>query len=114
MLGAFADDKLIGVVGFVRDGGRKTRHKGFIWGMYVHAEWRGRGVGRQLMVDALSRIDVMDGLRRVRLSVTTNNVPAKKLYESLGFVVYGEETEALCVEGEYYGEYHLVRTRTAG
>lgn len=114
VLGAFEKDNLIGVVGFVRDGGLKTRHKGFIWGMYVHAEWRGRGIGRQLMLDALSRIDAMLGLRRVRLSVTDNNVLAQKLYESLGFEVYGDEAEALCVEGKYYGENHLVRATPSG
>jgi hypothetical protein len=35
VLGAFEGKALIGVVGFVRDSGLKTRHKGFIWGMYV-------------------------------------------------------------------------------
>ena len=114
VLGAFEGDALIGVVGFIRDGGLKTRHKGAIWGMYVRADRRGHGIGRQLMVEALSRIDAMPDLRRVRLSVTTNNAPAKNLYQSLGFVVYGDEAEALCVGGQYYGEYHLVRTIPAG
>jgi len=35
VLGAFERRKLVGVVGFVRDSGIKTRHKGLIWGMYV-------------------------------------------------------------------------------
>jgi len=96
-------------VGFVRDEGVKTRHKGFIWGMSVHPDRRGQGIGRVLVVEALKQIDAILGLRRVRLSVTSTKGTAEALYESLGFVCYGVEDEARCVDGVYLGEHHLVR-----
>ncbi|MFI5356135.1 MAG: GNAT family N-acetyltransferase [Opitutales bacterium] len=109
VLGAHADGVLIGVVGFLRDTGDKVRHKGFIVGMYVHPTWRGRVVGRQLMEEALRRIDALPGLRSVRLGVTAGNVSAEQLYASLGFVPYGDEPEALQIDGVYFAERHLVR-----
>ncbi len=108
-LGAFAEDRLVGVLSFVRDSGVKTKHRGALWGMYVHPDWRGQGIGRQLMVDMLKRIDALAGLRWIRLSVTSGNVVAEKLYESLGFVRYGDEPEAMFVDGKYYGMHHLIR-----
>jgi ribosomal protein S18 acetylase RimI-like enzyme len=109
VLGAFDARKLIGVVGFVRDSGVKTRHKGFIWGMYVDPAFRAQGVGRALFQAAMARVDSMPRLRWVRLSVTVSNAIASRLYEQFGFSRYGEEPESLFVGGRYYAEYHMVR-----
>ncbi len=109
VLGAFKEDELTGVIGFVRDGGDKSRHKGFIWGMYVAPEFRGMGFGRALFEATLVRIDSLPGFRSVRLSVVTSNRGALRLYEKFGFVRYGEEVEALCVNGVFHSEFHMVR-----
>jgi ribosomal protein S18 acetylase RimI-like enzyme len=109
VIGAFEKEDLVGVLGFVRDSSEKSRHKGFIWGMYVVPLFRGRGIGRSLVEEALSRISVLPGLRRVRLSVVASNQVALRLYESFGFVRYGEEDEALCVDGVFHAEFHMVR-----
>jgi ribosomal protein S18 acetylase RimI-like enzyme len=109
VIGAFEGPELVGVIGFVRDGGDKSRHKGFIWGMYVIHTSRGRGVGRALLEEALRRIDALPGLRSVRLAVVASNDVALRLYEKLDFVRYGEEHEALCVDGVFHAEYHMVR-----
>lgn len=108
VLGAFADAVLVGVVGFVRDAGLKTRHKGFIWGMYVAPDHRGQGLGRALMVAALARIAARR-VRSVRLTVTAANTAARRLYATLGFIPFGEEPEALYVNGHYHTELYLVR-----
>ncbi|MFH0785562.1 MAG: GNAT family N-acetyltransferase [Pseudomonadota bacterium] len=109
VIGAFSEDELVGVIGFVRDDGEKMRHKGFIWGMYVVPGFRGKGVGRALFEDALARIDALPGLWSVRLSVVTSNHLALRLYEKFGFVRYGLETEALNVSGTFHSEFHMVR-----
>lgn len=111
VIGAFEED-LVGVLGFIRDSGDKSRHKGFIWGMYVVPSFRGRGLGRALFEEALARIDALPGLRSVRLSVATSNQIALRLYEKLGFVRYGEEAEALCVNGVFHAEFHMARRTT--
>jgi ribosomal protein S18 acetylase RimI-like enzyme len=109
VIGAFDEDQLVGVVGFYREGSDKTRHKGGIWGMFVSPQSRRKGVGRALFEDALRRIDETPGLRSVRLSVVTSNKSALRLYEKLGFIRFGEEHEALYVDGAFHSEYHMVR-----
>jgi GNAT superfamily N-acetyltransferase len=53
-LGAFAPE-LVGFVGFEREEGRKNRHKGSIWGMFVAPESRGRGIARDLLAALVAR-----------------------------------------------------------
>ncbi len=108
--GAFQNNELVGTVGFVRDLGLKSRHKGFIWGMYVMPEHRGSGIGKAIFKDTLSHIERISGLRRIRLSVTTSNTPALEFYKSLGFSTYGEENEALYIDGAFYSEYYMAKS----
>jgi GNAT superfamily N-acetyltransferase len=48
-LGAFEGGKLIGMATFVRETGLKETHKERIYGVYVSAEFRRRGIGRTLL-----------------------------------------------------------------
>ncbi|MEO6876176.1 MAG: N-acetyltransferase [Opitutaceae bacterium] len=109
VLGVFAEEELTGVIGFVRETGDKSRHKGFIWGLYVIPEFRGVGMGRALFAATLVRIDALPGFRNVRLSVVTSNHGALRLYEKFGFVRYGEEVDALYVNGVFHSEFHMAR-----
>jgi GNAT superfamily N-acetyltransferase len=45
VVGALEDGRLIGMAGFHRETGPKTRHKGRIWGVYVTPAKRGDGTG---------------------------------------------------------------------
>ena len=49
VLGAFLRGELVGMAGFFREKHLKTRHKGRIWGVYVRANCRGHGIGRELL-----------------------------------------------------------------
>lgn len=57
----------------------------------VAATHRGRGIGRSLMLAGLSEIAQMGGAWAI-LQVRADNVPARRLYESLGFT-------AVCQDG---------------
>ena len=50
-------------------------------------------------------------LKRVELSVFTDNERAVRLYESLGFVVEGTERFAAIRDGRYADEYLMARYR---
>lgn len=104
LLGAFVaqDTPLLGVVGLMRLPRLKERHKAEVVGMYVAPEAAGRGVGRALLMEVLSRSRQVEGLRQIQLVVSSENDPARHLYESVGFRRYGREPEALCVDGIYY------------
>jgi ribosomal protein S18 acetylase RimI-like enzyme len=109
ILGAFEGDALVGTVGCVRHQGVKERHKAFIWTMYVAPDHRGRGVGRALITRAIELAGGWTGLDQIHLAVTTVNEPARRLYRSLGFEVYGLEPCALKLDGRCLDEELMVR-----
>jgi GNAT superfamily N-acetyltransferase len=73
VLGAFHGEALVGIVGVTRERGAKERHKAFLRSMYVAAEHRGQGVGRQLLGEALALVDAVPDLRQITLTVTAGN-----------------------------------------
>lgn len=54
----------------------------------VHPDWRGRGLGKFLLLTVLEQA-VRDGARRVTLEVRTSNRVAQHLYMEVGFVRTG-------------------------
>jgi RimJ/RimL family protein N-acetyltransferase len=109
VLGAFEEEgQLIGVAGFYRAAHLKLRHKGFVWGMYVSPESRGRGVGRALLSSIIERVKALPGLEQLCLDVVTVNEAARGLYLSQGFRIYALEREAMKQDGEYYDVEHMV------
>ncbi len=107
-LGAWQENTLIGMVGFYREIHLKMRHKGNIWGMYVAPEGRGQGIGRRLMEAALERVENVEGLEQVNLTVVSTNAAARQLYLSLGFTVFGLEPRALKIGEQYFDEEYMV------
>src|SRR5271166_3466347 len=71
VLGVFANGKLLGTAGFVRESQPKMRHKGRVWGVYLNAELRGKGIGRRLVQSVLERATKIDGVEQILISVTT-------------------------------------------
>lgn len=69
-------------------------------GIGVIAAYRGKGIGKALMRDALQRAK-KKGLERVELTVFEKNSPAIALYEQFGFVVEGVKQHAVKIDGEY-------------
>ncbi|MBK1871481.1 GNAT family N-acetyltransferase [Aestuariivirga sp. YIM B02566] len=45
IFGAYADERIVGMIGFGRHTGAKIQHKGFPWGMFVHPSMRRHGAG---------------------------------------------------------------------
>ena len=106
LLGAFMDDgQLVGIVAFGRESGRKNRHIGSVYQMYVAPEGRGAGAGRALMQGLIARARALDGLEQLTLAVVVSNTVARALYVSLGFAVYGLQRQALKLDdGRYLDE----------
>ena len=109
-LGAFVDERPLGMVRFTRFAAANQRHKAFLTGMYVAPAARRTGVGRALLRETLARAQRIPGLRRVNLSVVVGNEGALALYRSFGFVIFGTEPEYFCEDAVYYAE-HLLTLR---
>lgn len=105
VLGAFDEaNHLMGIVGFYRTAHGKKSHKGTLWGMYVTPANRQQGVGCALITSAIQRAKQVSGVLQLNLSVVKSNEPAKRLYESQGFQIYGVEQNAIHVDGTYLDE----------
>ncbi|CAG2129738.1 Mycothiol acetyltransferase [Cupriavidus yeoncheonensis] len=108
VFGAFDGAALAGVVGVMREARAKHRHKAFIWGMYVAPAWRDRKLGRALMELALRRAAAMPGVRQVTLCVNAGSTGAVRLYESLGFVRFGLEPDALYIAPHFHDKVDMM------
>jgi cyclohexyl-isocyanide hydratase len=109
-LGAFADQRLAGIVSFQREGRdrEKLRHKGLLFRMYVDPQFRGKGVGQALIKALLGRVEMLGDIEQINLTVVASNPVAKKLYEKFGFVSFAVEKNALKWQGHYYAEEQMV------
>ena len=105
---AEAGDNLLGMTTLVRGDLAKTRHAGNIYAVYTHPDWRGIGVADALLSACVEYAREL-GLRVLRLAVVTTNASAIRLYARHGFTVYGVETAALFVNGNYYDELMMAR-----
>ncbi len=105
-LGCFDDNNtLVGIVNFSRENRLKTAHKGNIYGMYVEPKFRGRGLGKALLIALIERATKeCEGLEQIHLTVVS-------LYVSLGFEVYGVEPHALKFEQYFDEDLMILRLR---
>jgi len=108
ILGAFDQQRLVGVVGLERQEMRKLAHKAGLWGMYVEPGARKRGVGRLLVAHALAYARDTLHVRQVGLGVNETNVAALALYKSLGFESFGLERGFMLLDGELHNEVLMV------
>jgi ribosomal protein S18 acetylase RimI-like enzyme len=107
-LGAFAEFGLAGIATFVRETGRKERHKGHIYGVYVTPSQRGKGIAKALLQALLERATQDSSLEQILLAVASGRHAARQLYRSFGFQPYGTEPRALEVGSEYIDEEHMI------
>ena len=105
--GAFAQERLVGTVSVEFSASVKTRHKALIVAMFVCEVYRGEGVARELMRAAIDHGLEREGLRLLQLEVTQGNAAAERLYESLGFQVYGVEPMAVLTPSGYRSKVHM-------
>src|ERR1700674_5483132 len=102
VFGAFRSSEPLGIAGFARRESEKEKHKGLLWGMYVHPDARNSGIGRKLIEAVIDY--ARQHVELIQLSVVSDNEPARRLYACLGFVEYGVEKNSLKQSGHYYDE----------
>jgi len=108
------DGSLLGMLGLYREPKRKMAHKVYLWGMYVRPEGRGRGLARALMTAALGHARTLAGVTQVQISVTDDADTAGRLYEELGFRIWGTEPDAIRHGGRGVSERHMVLSLNDG
>lgn len=107
VVGYFENESLSGTAGFYRHPHLKEHHKGTIWGVYVQPQSRGKGVAKALMQEIIRRARVLEGLEQILL-IASAHLPARKLYEGLGFQAYGVEPRSLKIGTEYVDDVLMI------
>jgi putative acetyltransferase len=79
------------------------------FGMAVHDDFAGRGVGSALMAAMIQLADGWLGIRRIELEVWTDNAAAIHLYEKFGFVIEGTARQHSRRAGALVDAYHMAR-----
>lgn len=106
---AVIDGRPVGNIGLHVYNNRRA-HVGTL-GMAVHDDFAGRGCGRALLEAALTQADRWLNLKRVELSVWTDNAPAIALYESAGFEREGVSRAYAWRDGAYADALMMARLR---
>lgn len=86
----------------------KLKHKAHLVAMYVKPEYRKKGVAKGLIHKAVNTARRLKYIVQIQLAVTSENEPAKRLYESMGFEAYGIEKRSLQVGHQFYDDILMV------
>ena len=104
MLFAVENGKPVGMVSYAFETRAKNKHVAGIYAMYVDKKFRNQGIGKKLMKCVISLITENKDIRKIKISVTPEQIYAVKTYENCGFKSVGLFKNEMCVDGQYYDE----------
>lgn len=88
LLGAFYENKLIGVLDFISNKRNRINHWGK-FGISLHTDFQNFGIGTQMINMMIEWAKQNEQTNMICLSVHENNTRAIHLYKKLGFIEYG-------------------------
>ncbi len=89
LLGAFENEKLVGICGYMQEKRTKTKHIGEISQMYVRPSFSKKGIGKNLLQRIIQHAFSNTLIEFVTLGVVQSNQHALDLYAKADFVQYG-------------------------
>lgn len=104
-------NELVGFVKFKRDQRTKARHRCSLHSLYVSPPYRGKGLAKQLMNEALQIISTIQGIEQIQLSaIISSKNHVVPFYESFGFSILGGLIkDDLIINGEYVNAVYMVK-----
>jgi len=106
---ALLDEKIVGSADIRRATGRRS-HSGTI-GIGVHDDFHGQGIGTALMAQIIDVADNWLNLKRLALTVYSDNERAIRLYEKYGFEREGLLRSYAFRAGQYVDVLTMARLR---
>ena len=101
------DNHALGYLQAVRGGTEKIRHSAYIVVGLLHQIQR-QGIGTQLF-QKLERWARHEQIRRLELTVITQNEGGVRLYQKAGFEIEGTKKQAIYQNGCYLDEYYMAK-----
>lgn len=102
---AECNGNLIGWCDITSEPQEALAHTGFL-GIGVHPDWRGQGVGKNLLLKSLDYAQLR-GFTRIELTVRQANLRAISLYEEFGFKREGLHINAIRIDGVYENQLSM-------
>jgi putative acetyltransferase len=103
------DGKVVGSASISQNLRARITHSGG-FGLLVHADYWGQGIGSALTAAALDLADNWLGLMRVELEVFAENSAAIHIYEKFGFEIEGTRRMAMFGgDGRFHDEHVMAR-----
>ena len=103
LLGAFENENLIGICGYIQEKRLKTKHIGEISQMYVKPEFNKKGIATELIKLTLQKSFTNNSVEQIILGVVNSNINAISLYAKIGFIQYGIIENYYKQNGNYEG-----------
>ncbi len=101
LLVAEMNSQIVGMLFFMPNSKKKNAHTGE-FGVNVHPEFQGKGIGKKLIETLISWARENSRIEKVYLNVFATNRAAIHLYKSLGFAEEGRHINAIKqLTGEY-------------
>ncbi|MCG3159042.1 MAG: L-amino acid N-acetyltransferase AaaT [Acidobacteria bacterium] len=110
ILVAVVDGEVVGLIGLHAKTRPRINHIGEI-GMSVRDDWQGKGVGSAMMRAVVDLADKWLNLKRLELTVYTDNEPAIALYRKFGFEVEGTMRQSAFRDGEFVDAHMMARIK---
>ena len=108
---AVVDNKVVGLLGLETFPNKPRRSHVGTFGISVHDEWQGKGIGGALMQACLDLADNWLNLTRLELEVYADNESALHLYQRFGFEVEGTLRQHAFRDGQYVDSIVMGRLR---
>jgi putative acetyltransferase len=105
---ACVDGKVVGMAGIFRKPQARRAHVAEI-GIMIRDGWQGKGIGTKLFAALTELADQWLNLRRLELSVYTDNAPAIALYRKFGFDIEATEVADAFRAGWFADSYVMAR-----
>lgn len=101
------NNDIIGQITVVRGETKRRKHSAYL-ALGVHSDYQNRGIAGKLLEYVFGWAKTA-GIKRLELTVITQNTSAVHLYKKKGFKVEGEKINSLLIENRFVNEYYMYK-----